>query len=63
MQDVLLDRPPRDVLVLCNPYAGTRDSRHIYNTQIKPIFERARYNIHHAGNVPSPGLLRTMFCV
>ncbi|CAF2328547.1 unnamed protein product [Rotaria sp. Silwood2] len=38
-------KPSRNVLVLCNPYAGSRSSRYIYNTKIKPMFDRAHYNI------------------
>ncbi|CAF4592386.1 unnamed protein product [Rotaria sp. Silwood1] len=38
-------RPSRNVLVLCNPYAGSNHSRYVYNTKIKPMFERAYYNV------------------
>lgn len=43
------DKPPRNILVICNPYAGSRHSRHTYNTKIKPIFERAQYNVTYLG--------------
>ncbi len=34
---------------MCNPYSGGRHSRHIYNTKIKPILERAQYKITYTG--------------
>ena len=46
---LLSDRPPRTVLVVCNAYAGSRDSRLLYNTKLKPLFEQARYNVIYSG--------------
>ncbi|UJR13625.1 hypothetical protein I4U23_000638 [Adineta vaga] len=37
--------PSRHVFVLCNPYAGPRHSRHVYNTKIKPMLDTRRYKI------------------
>ncbi|CAF1157119.1 unnamed protein product [Adineta ricciae] len=37
--------PPKNIFVLCNPYAGPRHSRHVYNTKIKPMLETRRYKI------------------
>lgn len=39
----------RNVLVICNPFAGSRSSRQVYNSQIRPLLERARYNITYFG--------------
>lgn len=45
-----IDKPAQNVLVICNPYAGSKSSRNIYNIKIRPFFERARYNITYLGN-------------
>ncbi|CAF1264420.1 unnamed protein product [Didymodactylos carnosus] len=37
--------PPRNVLVLCNPYSGPRNGRYVYNAKIKPVLETAQYNV------------------
>ena len=44
-----LDKPTRNVLVICNPHAGLKSSRQVYNAQIQPLLERARYNITYFG--------------
>ena len=44
-----LDKPPRHIFVLCNPYAGGKHTRHIYNTKLKPILERLQYKITYNG--------------
>ncbi|CAF1000555.1 unnamed protein product [Adineta steineri] len=36
---------PRHIFVLCNPYSGPRQTRHVYNTKIKPMLEKAQYKI------------------
>ncbi|CAF1115815.1 unnamed protein product [Rotaria sordida] len=38
-------KPSRKILVLCNPYTGSRPSRYVYNTKIKPMLDRAHYNV------------------
>ncbi|UJR33635.1 hypothetical protein I4U23_021069 [Adineta vaga] len=38
-------KPKQNILIICNPYAGPKYSRHVYNTKIKPILDRAQHNI------------------
>ena len=44
-QFYFLDKPSRNILVICNPYAGPRHSRNTYNTKVKSMLERAHYKI------------------
>lgn len=47
--NLCIDKPSRNILVICNPYAGSRLNRHVYNIKIKPMLERAHYNITYLG--------------
>ncbi|CAF3715851.1 unnamed protein product [Rotaria sp. Silwood1] len=38
-------RPSRHILVMLNPYAGPRRTRHTYSTKIKTMLDRAQYKI------------------
>ncbi|CAF0791783.1 unnamed protein product [Adineta steineri] len=40
-------KPSKNILVICNPYAGSKYSRQVYNTKIKPMLDRAQYNISY----------------
>ncbi|CAF3286010.1 unnamed protein product [Rotaria socialis] len=41
-------RPPRNFLVICNPYAGSRQSRYVYSTKIKPMLENAHHSFTYS---------------
>jgi len=49
--NLYIDKSSRNVLVICNPYAGSRHNRHVYNIKIKPMLERAQYNITYLGKL------------
>ncbi|CAF1086039.1 unnamed protein product [Rotaria sordida] len=38
-------RPSRHILVMLNPYAGSRRTRHTYSTKVKTTLERAQHKI------------------
>lgn len=52
-----LERSVREILVLCNPYAGSRDSRFIYNSKLRSMLERAKYQVIYAGERKNGTLL------
>jgi len=47
---IYLDKPPKNIFVICNPYSGERTSRNIYNVKLRPMLDRARYNITYSGS-------------
>ena len=49
-QNFRLERPNREIIVLCNTYAGLRDSRSIYNTKLKSLLDRANFQVNYAGS-------------
>jgi hypothetical protein len=49
IEQILSDKPARNIIVLCNPYAGLRQNRHIFNTKIKPLLDKAQYITTYLG--------------
>ncbi|CAF0726418.1 unnamed protein product [Adineta ricciae] len=38
-------KPVQNILVICNPYSGSRYSRQVYDSKIRPILDRTQHNI------------------